>query len=419
MTDRQAANESRAENYWPLLLLFLVGVLNLFDRQIINVLAQDIKMELRISDTELGMLTGTAFGVFYALMGIPLGWLGDRFNRVNLIAISLLLWSAMTLVCGMAGGFFQLFVARMGVGVGEAGSQPASTALIPDLFPESRRTSVMALMLVGAPVGSFLGLLVGGSVGFHWGWRAAFLVAGIPGLLVASLMLATMRDPGRQAEQAGPPLKLSMLTSLFILLRRPGYLWLVIGMTCSVFLVYATGAWLPAFFIRVHGMNTAQIGGFAAVAVGGGGIIGALAAGFICDRFRHYAHDIESIVSIVVLALCVPSLLATVLLSNIKLALASMFVLNIFVFAFLGPIVRLMQKAATLETRALSIAFASTVTSLTGLTVGLPLVGAISDALAPRYGSMSIGYAIACCALAGVIGAYAHWCARQVVATAI
>ncbi len=183
------------KRYWSLALLFAAGVLNLFDRQIVNILGQDIKTELGLSDVQLGLLAGTAFGIFYGILGIPLGRLADRVDRVKLIAGVLVIWSGFTVLCGFAGSFLQLFVTRMGVGVGEAGSQPASTALIPDMFAAERRTSALALLLVSAPVGSFLGLLVGGFVGATWGWRTAFVMSGMPGFALAIVMVTTMRDP--------------------------------------------------------------------------------------------------------------------------------------------------------------------------------------------------------------------------------
>ena len=190
-----AARPTLRTRNWTLALLFAAGALNIFDRQIVNILAQAIKVDLSISDAQLGLLTGTAFGLFYSVLGIPLGRLADRVDRVKLIAAAMAVWSVFTALSGVAANFTQLFVTRLGVGVGEAGSQPASTALVADLFAENRRASALSLLLVSTPVGSFLGLLLGGYVGTLWGWRAAFLVAGIPGVILALVMIVTSRDP--------------------------------------------------------------------------------------------------------------------------------------------------------------------------------------------------------------------------------
>jgi predicted MFS family arabinose efflux permease len=410
----------RFQRLWSLVLLFAVGVLNLFDRQIINVLAQDIKIDLHISDVQLGMLTGTAFGLLYSILGVPLGWLADRVNRVSLIVAALAIWSGFTCLCAATGSYSQLFLARMGVGIGEAGSQPASTALIPDLFAKNRRTSAMSLMLAGAPVGSFLGLLVGGLVGSIWGWRTAFLVAGAPGLCLAAVTAATMRDPGPVSDTEtstlpdnGRGAETSLADTLLMLIRQPGYAWLVLGNICSAFLVYATGVWLPPLFIRVHGMSTAEIGAYAAVAVGLGGALGTLGAGAVCDALRTRITEVESKLLMAVLAVSVPMLLITVLSTHRLIALISMFAFNVCAFAFLGPTVILTQRASTPETRALSVAILVSTGNVLSLAGGVPLVGLLSDTLTPVYGQDAIRYALAYGTMPGCLGVLAHWQARN------
>ena len=409
MTGRVTARQRN----WSLGLLFTAYTINIFDRQIINVLAQDIKVELRISDAQLGMLTGTAFGICYALLGIPLGRLADRVNRIRLMTAALVIWSGFTVFSGLAANYFQLFLARVGVGVGEAGCLPAGTSLIPDLFPEGRRTSAMSLMLSGATVGSFLGLLVGGYVDSIWGWHAAFVVAGIPGLLLAAVIAVTMREtrpPSRLITPAQPTREntSSLAAALLTLVRRPGFMWLMLGGMCSVFLVYVSGAWLPAFFIRQYGMSTAEIGRFAALAVGLGGITGTLGAGALCDLLRPRVHEVESKAMMISLALVVPTFLTTLLASDRSVALGSMFLFDICAFSFLAPSARLTQLAATPDTQGVAIA-AGTLASIPNLAFGLPLVGAISDLLTPAYGREAIRYALATCSVAAVVGVIAHW----------
>jgi predicted MFS family arabinose efflux permease len=392
-----------------LALLFAMVALNLLDRQIINVLAQDIKADLRISDAQLGLLTGTAFGLFYSVLGIPMGWLADRIDRIKLIGAAIVLWSGFTALSGLAGNFLQLFLCRVGVGVGEAGTTPAGTTLIHDIFRDGRRTSAMSIMMVGAPVGSFLGLLVGGKVGSIWGWRTAFMVAAVPGLILAAAIWAMMRDP--KSSMPNPESRVepqSVLVTLPLLARQPGFLWFLIGSTCAVFLMYASGAWLPAFFIRVHGMNTAEIGAYAAVSVGLGGGLGTLGAGLLCDRLRPYSRALESKVLITALALSVPTLLVTVLSPSRTTALAAMFLFNICAFAFLGPTARITQRVATPGTGAFSFALTISITNIVSLTVGLPAVGVISDILAPRFGVESLRYALALFAAFGVVGTFAQ-----------
>jgi predicted MFS family arabinose efflux permease len=414
MTKRSPTERSGSS---ALALLFAVGVLNLFDRQILNVLAQSIKADLHISDMQLGLLTGTAFGVFYSVLGIPLGQMADRVDRVRLIAAALVIWSAFTSLCGLTATFVQLFITRIGVGIGEAASQPASTALIPELFPEPRRTSAMSLMLAGAPVGSFLGLLCGGLIGSIWGWRTALLVAGVPGLCLAITLVAALRDPSAATRKVAPNGRMggdeSIRKAILELIRRPGYMWLVLANLCSAFLVYAAGVWLPPLFIRIHAMSTAEVGVFAALAVGIGGAIGTFGAGKLCDALRSQVRDIESKMLMTVLALSTPALLLTALNDHRNIALVSMFVFSVLAYAFLGPTVTLIQRAATPENRALAVAFVASTGNIVSLACGLPLVGWISDRLMPAYGQQAIRYALAYCAATGVLGAVAHWNARR------
>jgi MFS transporter, Spinster family, sphingosine-1-phosphate transporter len=392
---------------WSLALLFLAGVLNIFDRQIVNILAQSIKADLGLTDAQLGLLTGTAFGLFYAVLGIPLGRLADRVNRVKLMATVLVLWSALTVVCGMAGNFLQLLVARMGVGVGEAGSQPASTALVADLFEPARRTSAMSALLVSASAGGFLGLALGGYVAAHWGWRTAFFVAGAPGILLAIVMLVAMRDPRnlRQLKTASPP----FLQTVAILWRNPRFKWLALGLICISYFAYAGAAWLPAYFIRVHGMTTSQIGGFAALGVGLGGGLGTLGCGLICDALRSRVRHVEIKALMLTMTLAVVSLLITVGIAQRSVALGAMFFFFMSTYAFFGPTVTLIQNEASPQTRSLAIAVCISVSNIVNLGVAIYAVGALSDALKPQYGNQALGYALGIGAvIAALLGLTAH-----------
>ena len=395
---------------WSLGLLFTAYALSLFDRQIINVLAQDIKIDLHLSDTELGLLAGSAFGIFYSIFGIPLGRLADRLDRVKLIAAAVVMWSGFTVSCAMAGSFLQLFLTRVGVGVGEAGSQPAATALIADLVPERRRTSAMSFLMIGAPVGSFLGLMIGGFVGSRWGWRSAFVLAGLPGFALSFLIIATMRDPRSVATATQCQSGSSLPGALRMIVGTPDFRRLVTMMTCSAFLVYASGAWLPPFFVRVHGMTTAQVGAYSAFAVGVGGAIGTLGGGLLCDRLRSNIANVEVKILLVSLGLCFPALVAVVLSPDRSLALLSYFLFNIFAFVWLGPTMTQIQKAVALDARSLAIALSGASANIISLGLGVPIVGLISDALAPSLGRDSIAYALLiCAAFAVLIGTVAIW----------
>lgn len=182
---------------YALSVLVLVYISSHVDRNILGILLQPIKQDLKLTDTELGFLSGTAFAIFYATLGVPVAWLADRGNRRNIIAIAIALWSAMTALCGLTQNFWQLGLARIGVGIGEAGSSPPSHSIISDLYPPRQRSSAMAIYALGVYIGAMLGYLVGGYVSEYVGWRATFFVVGLPGLAIALLVRRTLREPPR------------------------------------------------------------------------------------------------------------------------------------------------------------------------------------------------------------------------------
>ena len=391
---------------WALTLLFLASVLNLLDRQIVNILAQSIKVDLHITDAELGMLTGTAFGVLYAMLGVPLGRVADRVNRAKLIALALVVWSGFTCACGFAWSFPQLFGARMGVGIGEAAIQPASTALVRDFVPPSRRASAMSLLLLGAPVGAFLGLLLGGWFGANLGWRMAFVAAGAPGILLGLVVFAALRDPCAGVREPPPPL----FKTVAGLVGDPRLRRVTLGLICATLMVYATGAWLPAFFMRTHGLRIDEVGRYSALAVGVGGGLGALGSGVLCDLLRRRVPDVELKVLMVALVCTVPALMAVLFSRAFDEAVLAMGVFNLFAYAYLGPIVVLIQKQADDRTRAVAIGICIAVSNVTTLGFGLPLVGAVSDVLAGVYGARSLAYALAwTLGPAALLGVVAFW----------
>jgi predicted MFS family arabinose efflux permease len=408
------AAATRGRDLSTLGLLLAVGSLSILDRSIVNVLAQDIKSDLRISDSQLGLLTGTSFGVLYALLGLPLGRIADRVNRFHLIAAAVAVWSAFTALCGLAGSYTQLFAARAGVAIGEAGSSPASVALVTEIFPANRRASAMSVMLLGGSIGSFLGLLVGGLVGGHWGWRTAFLAAGLPGFVVSAVILAFMRDPSPPGQRTTIAAGASWPAALRALLAGRRFVWLAIGHTCTTFMVYAGGAWLPAIFIRNHGMSTAQIGGYAAFAVGFGGALGTLGGGLACDLLRGRGRRPELKLLATTLGLSLITLLATILIPDRSTALAAMFLFNGFVFSYLAPSATLIQGEANSANRGFAQAICLSLSVILNLGAGLPLVGLLSDYLHPQFGPIALSYALGIGSTAMVtIGLFAYWRVRR------
>lgn len=387
------AQDGTGGRRWSLTLLFLAGTLNLFDRQIINVLGQQIKTELQISDGELGLLTGTAFGLLYSIAIIPLARLADRTNRVWVVASALTVWSAFTGFCGLAGNFIQLFLARMGVGVGEAGGQPASVSLVGDLFPREQRASATAVLLVGAPAGACLGLLLGGYMGTNWGWRMALFAASVPGLVLAVLMLLTMKDPtaiGERKHEAG-----TLQAALRLLASRRSLLWLTAAFACQTFCLHATAAWLPLFFIRTHEITEFAAGTYLGLAVGVGGAAGAIGIGFLCDAFRRSGRPRDWLLTKIVMVMNLPLIAFTVLSPYLSIAVFAMLLLSAVVYGYLGPVPVLIQQLATPGTKALSIGGVTAVANIMSMCIGVPAVGLLSDILRPHFGAPAVGYALA------------------------
>lgn len=272
-------------------MLLVVYILNFLDRQIVAILAEPMKREFGLSDTELGLLAGPAFAVFYAVLGVPIARYADKAgtNRVWLISISLAVWSAMTAVCGVAQNFLQLALARVGVGIGEAGCTPAAHSLIADSVPPEKRSSAIAFYGLGIPIGGLLGLVIGGIVNDLYGWRAAFMIVGAPGIILALVLPKIISDPRRSsdshccaAEGLAQP-TLSVSEAAREIFASTAYLYIFIAASFTAFLSYGKGLWTISLFIRAHGFSTTEAGISMAVALGLSGVIGTWLGGKMAD----------------------------------------------------------------------------------------------------------------------------------------
>jgi predicted MFS family arabinose efflux permease len=398
--------QTASSQRFVLMLMFLVVTLELLDRQLINILAQDIKVDLRLSDTELGLITGTAAGVVKAIVSIPIAWWADRFDRAKMLAVLLATWSAFTAACGLANSFVGLALTRMAFGFGDSGGIPVSTALLRDQLPK-RPTSALALMMVGNPFGTFLAFLFGGLIAQHWGWRMAFIVAGVPGLIIAAVLWANLKDT-RVARRLSAG-QLACVSDVLMLLRRQQIMLLLGATFASIFIVSAGSAWLPAFFMRVHGLTTQQMGFYGAIAIGAGGSIGAL-SGLLCETLRSRTPHPESAIMLMTIGLVVPFLALTVFASTTSSAMMGLFFYNCVAYAWLAPTIRLIQDAVEVDDRALAIAVCGGVATFCALGAGIPVTGWISDLLSPQYGSWSIGLAaFVTISAAAVLGLFSHW----------
>ena len=421
MNDRTAVRSGGLAITNPKIMLFallLVYILNFLDRQIVNILAEPIKGELGLSDTQLGLLAGPAFAVFYAVLGIPIARYADnaKTNRVWLISVCLAVWSAMTALCGVAQNFVQLALARIGVGVGEAGCTPAAHSLIADSVPPEKRSSAIAFFGLGIPIGGLLGLIIGGVVNDQYGWRMALMLVGMPGILLAFILPLIIRDPRRCADSAhfntaGSPVKakLSIKDAAREVFASKAYLYVFIAASFTAFLSYGKGLWTISFFIRSHGLSTTEAGLAMAVALGISGIIGTWLGGKMADVFGK--RDKRHILTLpaIGMAIAAPILFAGYWAEDWRIAVALLILPTILNSAYYGPAYGCVQGLVRPEARAIAASLVVFGQNLIGLGMGPLLFGVLSDWLQPMAGDESVRWVLYGAAWLGLIPAFFFW----------
>ena len=402
-----------------LALLFLVSFFNYMDRYMLAVLLPAIKADLQLSDTQIGFITGLAFTLFYATMGIPIARLADRYSRKNIIAIALTVWSAMTALCGLAQNFVQLAVARIMVGVGEAGASPPSHSLIADLFPVEKRARAISIYTLGAPVGILVGFMLGGWITQLYGWRAALFTVGIPGILVALVVYRKLHEPDRGASDGlaqnseAPPRHagldpasgaangLSQKTeippfwfSLKTLMASPTFRHLSFATGLYTVLWLGVVQWLPSFFTRSFGLEIGEVGTWLAIILSVSQLIGMLLGGYLADRLG--AADLRWYVWVPSLAILVstPMFALTFLTQNPTVAFLSLF-LPFMIGVMQGPpSFAVAQGLADVRMRAMAAALLLLITNLIGGGIGPQAVGIMSDYLADQFNLDSLRYSL-------------------------
>ena len=388
-----AATRSRG---WILAVLTMVYLVNFIDRQILPILLPAIKAEFGLSDALLGLLVGPTFAFFYAIMGIPLAMLADRINRRNLIGVSLILFSAMTALCGLAVQFWQLVIARIATGVGEAGTGPASQTIISDLYPPGERARAQAIYATGVNLGVLAAFAGGGLIAEAFGWRSAFLAAGVPGLILALLLFTTVSDPERGASEArvSADPAASFTVVLKHLWQSKAFRYTVLGACTTCFTGYALGGFFPSFLARSHGMATAQIGLTMALIMGVGGGLATFAAGYLADRLSR--RDARWNLYIPAIAAFLPLPLAPLcfLSDNIVVVLICAIPPLALTAAFIGPVIATIQRLVPLRARATSVAILILIDNVIGLGLGPQFVGIASDLWQPHFGEDSLRYAM-------------------------
>ncbi len=395
---------------WTLLIVY---ILNFLDRQIVNILAEPMKAELGFTDTQLGLIAGPAFAVFYAILGLPIARYADRpgTNRATLIAVSLAIWSAMTAVCGLAQNFVQLLLARIGVGVGEAGCTPAAHSLIADSVAPEKRSSAIAFYGLGVPVGTLLGLIIGGVVNDIYGWRIALMVVGIPGLALAALVPVLIREPRhyRDSDAPAPPPALPIGEALKQVFGSRALVLLFFAASFTAFLSYGKGLWTLSFFIRSHGLSTTEVGLSMAIVLGLAGVLGTWIGGWAADRFgRTNKRHILSLPAIG-MAVAAPLLFMGYNAENWVVAAALLIVPTILNAAYYGPTYACVQGLVRPQARAVAAAVLLFGQNMIGLGLGPLAFGFLSDYLEPRAGVESVRWVLYGAAWLGLIPAFFFW----------
>lgn len=364
---------------YVLAILTLVYACNFIDRQLLVILQEPIKKDLGLSDTQLGLLSGFSFAIFYVTCGIPIARLADRTSRRTVIFAAVTVWSVMTALCGLAANFVQLLMARIGVAVGESGGSPPAHSMISDIFPPARRATALSVYSVGVHIGILAGFLLGGRLAEHFGWRTAFLVVGPPGIILACLLRLTVREPARggaQPDQAAQRPLGETLAQLWSL-RSFRHIAMVAGV--QGLLVYGVGNWFASFFLRSFPIKIGELSMWLALAVGLGGACGTLLGGFATDRLGTKDKRWYLWIPLLGVAVALPTLITILTTGNLPLALALAFVFNGAINLYLAPIFAVSHGLVDGRSRALVSSILFFLSNLIGLGAGPTLVGFLSD----------------------------------------
>jgi len=381
---------------FALIMLTIAYALNFVDRQILVVLQEAIKNEMGFSDTQLGLLSGLSFALVYITAGIPIAYWADRSNRRNIITVAIAVWSGMTALSGFAQNFTQLLLARIGVGIGEAGGSPPAHAMISDYYPPNKRATAFSIYSVGVHIGVFLGFIVGGLIAQAYGWRAAFMAVGLPGILFSVVFYFTVNEPKRghwESDEAAA-FKPTLRETIDLLRSSPSFLYIALGSSLTAFVSYGIGNFTPSFFQRVHGMEVAETSIMMAFLGGGGGMIGTFFGGYLSDRLglrdnRWYVW-LPGVAALLTVPISVPYLLS----DNLYVVAPLLFFVAVLINTYLGPCLAMSHALVPPAMRALTSAILFFVINLIGLGLGPLVAGMLSDYLSVEYGADGLRYSM-------------------------
>jgi len=408
LSEANRSELSAGATRYALGMLTLAYAFNFIDRQILVILQVPIKEEMGLMDWQLGLLSGFAFALIYVTAGIPIAYWADRGNRRNIIALAVTVWSGMTALSGMATNFSQLLLARVGVGLGEAGGSPPAHAMISDYFPPERRASALGFYSAGLHFGIMLGFVLGAFIEEALGWRAAFMAVGIPGVLFAAIFFMTVKEPERgRWDSAGASDYKPSLGETFSFLAKVRSFWLIsVGCGLTAFGGYGVGNFLPVFMNRSHGVEGIELGLIMAIGGGGAGLAGTLLGGRLADhlglRDRRWYLGVPMAAGLIALPILFPFLLS----GQTTLVIALMVIVTMLTNTYLGPCLATCHGLVPPAMRALTSAILFFILNLIGLGMGPLTAGLLSDYFTQSYGDDGLRYAlvvIGCIAALGVI----------------
>jgi predicted MFS family arabinose efflux permease len=381
---------------YTLFILVVFYTFNFIDRQIVGILAVPIKAELALTDTQLGLMGGLAFALFYTGLGIPVAMLADRFSRTWIMTGALTIWSAMTAASGLATNFWQLFAARLGVGVGEAGGVAPAYSLISDYFPPKQRARALSIYSFGIPIGSAIGIVFGGIIASLINWRYAFFIVGLAGIIIAPIFRMTIKEPprgqyDRQRSDESPPGLRDILRTLS---RKPSFWLLSLGASCSSMMGYGLFFWLPSFFVRSYKLTLLDASLFYGAVLLLGGLAGIWAGGWLGDRLGQLRRSRYATIPAIAFLATVPFYLLAILSPTLVLSFLVLLVPTALGLIWLGPVIAAVQHLVRPHMRATASAIFLFINNLIGIGLGTFAIGALSDTLTMRFGDDSLRYSI-------------------------
>ena len=402
--------------YYMLGLVSCVTVFSYLDRSVMSLLLELIKHDLMLSDSQLGLLNGFAFAFFYAVAGVPIARWADRGNRNIIISAATILWSSMLVLMSVVTGFAQLLLVRVSVAVGEAGCLPPAVSLISDNFDRDERPRAMGIYWLSSPIAAIIAYLGGGWLAEAVGWRTTFLMIGVSGVFIAVLVKLTLREPRLEGRASIITTELPPLNKVLKTLWHQGtFRYLVIAYSLGTFFGAGIGVWIPSFFMRSHGVSTAELGVWLALVWGLGGIVGSYLGGFFATRFAAGNEALQMRVVAMGMMICSGLFIFCFLSSNKFLSFALMASFSLIFHMFFGPVFAAFQSLVSDDMRASSLAIVYMFSNFIGLGVGPLAVGMVSDMLSPMFGLEALRYALVFFSPGYFWAAYYFWISSKTI----